>query len=217
MSFHHSLETFLSIDSFQHREIFKSCLQPWDVLFHITEYLHSMKLGCIEGDVSPDAYLIDPHLISIGKGSRVEAGAYIQGPCVIGENCQVRHAAYIRGNLLAGNNCIIGHCTEVKNSIFFDGAQAAHFAYVGDSVLGAKVNLGAGTRLANFKLDGTEVSVKDGNFKHPTGLRKFGAIVGDGCSLGCNSVTSPGSLLAKGVYCYPCSSLRGVVMSNENL
>ncbi len=146
--------------------------------------------------------------IYIGKDTVVEPGALIKGPTIIGNNNEVRQGAYIRGNVVIGDQCVVGHTTEIKNSIMTYGSKAGHFAYIGDSILG-EVNLGAGTKLANLKIFDSTIKVKiDGN-QYDTGLRKMGAIIGDKVELGCNTVTSPGTLLAKGVLSYPNTSLRG--------
>jgi NDP-sugar pyrophosphorylase family protein len=130
---------------------------------------------------------------------------------VIGKNCQVRHGAYIRGGFICGNKCVIGHDTEIKNSIFLNGTQAAHFAYVGDSILGNRVNLGAGTKCANLRLDHGQIFVSIIGQKIATGLKKFGAIIADDCQLGCNSVTNPGTLMAKNSCSMPCINFGGFV------
>ncbi len=134
--------------------------------------------------------------IEIGPGALVEPQSLIKGPAIIGAHTQVRQGAYIRGDVLVGSSCVVGHATEVKHAVFLDGAKAGHFAYVGDSILGRDVNLGAGTKLANLKFGPGTVSVAlpDGS-KQDTGRRKIGAIMGDGCQTGCNSVTNPGVLL----------------------
>jgi len=135
--------------------------------------------------------------IKIGKGVLIEPGAFIKSPTIIGDQTEIRHGAYIRGNCLIGNNCVVGHVTEVKHSIFLDGAKAGHFAYLGDSILGNQVNLGAGTKLANLRFIKGNIAIitPEGHFK--TGLRKLGAILGDNVQTGCNSVTNPGTLLGK--------------------
>lgn len=211
--FHSTL--FFNLNHFFHSSLFEELESVWEALSKISTYLHSCSLGIIEGEISPGAYLIHPELISIGKGSLVEPGAYIKGPCVIGKDCVVRHGAYIRGNLLAGDRCVIGHDTEVKNAIFLDNAHASHFAYVGDSILGNDINLGAGTICANLKLDKSEVSVYHDQEYLLTGLRKFGAVIGDGSQIGCNTVLNPGTLLGKKVFCHPSLNLKGVIPENS--
>ena len=135
--------------------------------------------------------------IRIGKGVLIEPGALIKSPTIIGNQTEVRHGAYIRGNCLIGNNCVVGHVTEVKHSIFLDGAKAGHFAYLGDSILGNHVNLGAGTKLANLRFIKGDVTISSSGGQIKTGLRKFGAILGDCVQTGCNSVTNPGALIGK--------------------
>jgi len=145
----------------------------------------------------------------------VEPGAVIKGPTYIGANTQIRQGAYIRGTVLVGSNCVVGHSTEIKNSIMLPGAHAAHFAYVGDSILGNRVNLGAGSRLANLKLDQTNVTVRVAEQTYDTGLRKLGAIVGDRVEIGCNAVLNPGTLLGPGCMAYPLTLLRGFYPANS--
>ncbi|MBD3379987.1 MAG: glucose-1-phosphate thymidylyltransferase [Candidatus Omnitrophica bacterium] len=146
--------------------------------------------------------------IYIGKGTVVEPGALIKEPAYIGDNSEVRQGAYLRGNVMVGNGCVVGHTTEVKSSLMLGGSKAGHFAYIGDSILG-KVNLGAGTRLANLKVLDSGVVLRVEGREYDTGLRKFGAIMGDGAETGCNTVTSPGTLLSKGCLTYPNSIIRG--------
>lgn len=204
---------FFELSGFRHAELFSGLQYVWGVLLKIRDYLESLKLGQMEIPIPPGVFLVNPELISIGKGSVVEPGAYIQGPCVIGENCVVRHAAYIRGDVVIGDGCVVGHTTELKHTIFLNGAHAAHFAYVGDSIVGNRVNLGAGVKCANLRLDRKEVYVHDNGKRHATGLRKFGAILGDGCQVGCNAVLNPGTILEKEAVGLPCEVLSGVVAS----
>jgi UDP-N-acetylglucosamine diphosphorylase / glucose-1-phosphate thymidylyltransferase / UDP-N-acetylgalactosamine diphosphorylase / glucosamine-1-phosphate N-acetyltransferase / galactosamine-1-phosphate N-acetyltransferase len=206
-----SVTEFFDLSEFAHAGLFKLDEPIWACLKRIESYLLTVPLGQIEGIVETGAYLVDPQLISIGPGTIIEAGAYIKGPCVIGQECQIRHGAYIRGNLLAGNRCVIGHATEVKNSVFLNGAQASHFAYVGDSILGNHVNLGAGTKCANLRFDNQSVHVLSNGQQLNSGLRKFGAIFGDHAQTGCNSVTNPGTIMGKASRLAPCETAHGVV------
>ena len=135
--------------------------------------------------------------IALGKGVLVEAGAMIKSPAIIGDMTEVRQGAYLRGYCLAGKRCVLGHTTEIKHSILLNDAKAGHFAYVGDSILGNDVNLGAGTKLANLKFLPGNVTITQQGERVDTGRRKLGAILGDSSQTGCNSVTSPGSLMAK--------------------
>jgi NDP-sugar pyrophosphorylase family protein len=208
---------FFDLSNFAHAKLFEEGKFPWEALSQIESYLHSLPLGVIEGDVSPQAYLINPEFISIGEGSIVEPGAYIQGPCWIGKNCVVRHGAYIRGNVITGDGCVIGHDTEVKSTIFLNKAHAAHFAYIGDSILGNEVNLGAGVKCANFKLDKQTINIHFQNERVPTQLRKLGALIGDRTQLGCNTVTNPGTLIGKEVRGYPGLNFGGYIPSRSIL
>ncbi len=158
--------------------------------------------------IMPGAFLFDD-MIVIGPGTVVEPGALIKGPTVIGKDTEVRQGAYLRGNCLVGDGCVVGHATEMKASIMLDGAQAGHFAYIGDSILGKDVNLGAGTKLANLKMIPGEVVIASGKERLKTGLRKLGAILGDRTETGCNSVTSPGTLLGPRSIVYPSLAVPG--------
>lgn len=163
----------------------------------------------VHGKVHPKAIL--EGRVYIAKDAIVEPTAYIIGPAYIGPETEVRHGAYVRGNVYAGQGCVIGHTTEVKGSVFFDGAKAGHFAYVGDSILGRDVNLGAGTKLANLKLKGDQVAYLDPETrkKVQSELRKFGAVLGDGVQTGCNSVLSPGTLMLPKTFAMPCAHVHG--------
>jgi NDP-sugar pyrophosphorylase family protein len=204
------LDQFFSLSDYIHGEIFKGMTYPWEALERIEEYLLKASKK-IEVDVPSTVYLLNREQISIGAGTVIEPGAYIQGPAIIGPNNTIRHGAYIRGNIITGEGCIIGHATEVKNSIFLNRVAAAHFNYVGDSILGNGVNLGAGVKLANFRLDQKEIPIYFRGEVIRTRLRKLGAIVGDGAQLGCNSVTNPGTLIGPQAFCLPCVNIKGVV------
>jgi len=144
--------------------------------------------------ILPGAFLFNDKII-IGSGTIVEPGAFIKGPTIIGSHSEIRQGAYIRGDCLVGNRCVVGHTTEIKGSIMLDGAKAPHFAYVGDSILGKDVNLGAGTKLANLKIIPGSIVITADRKRYDTGRRKLGAILGDRTETGCNSVTSPGTLM----------------------
>jgi bifunctional N-acetylglucosamine-1-phosphate-uridyltransferase/glucosamine-1-phosphate-acetyltransferase GlmU-like protein len=135
--------------------------------------------------------------IDIGEGALIEGGALIKSPAIFGECTEVRQGAYLRGYCLTGKRCVVGHTTEVKHSVFLNDAKAGHFAYLGDSILGRDANLGAGTKFANLKFLGGNVSIRTENGFVDTGRRKFGAILGDGAQTGCNSVTNPGTIIGK--------------------
>ena len=163
----------------------------------------------IEGVVSPQAYLEGTGIV-IESGAKIEAFSYIKGPCFIGSGSEIRHGAYLRGHVYIGRNCVVGHSTEVKHSIFFDRAKAGHFNYIGDSILGNNVNLGAGTKIANLKLTPGSVILKIGEETIDTELKKFGAILGDATETGCNSVLNPGTLIASNSKVFPLALVSGV-------
>ncbi len=171
--------------------------------------------------------------VIIGEGTSVEPGAMIKGPAIIGKNCQIRHNAYIRENVLIGDNCVVGNASELKNALLFNGAQVPHYNYVGDSILGHKAHLGAGVKISNLKLTPGNVIVQSPKSKVQsseaggalttldvgletldTGLRKFGALIGDGAEAGCNAVLNPGSILGRGAVIYPNVFWRGVLPAN---
>ena len=163
----------------------------------------------IEGEHVKEASVVLPGAIfqdrrvQLGKGVVIESTAFIKGPAVIMDHTEVRHGAYVRGNCYFGRACVVGHTTEVKHSIFLDGAKAGHFAYIGDSVLGHGVNLGAGTKLANLRLDARNIVLSINGDRVDTGRRKLGAILGDDVQTGCNTVTNPGTILGPGSLVLP--------------
>ncbi|MDE3270335.1 MAG: UDP-N-acetylglucosamine diphosphorylase [Pseudomonadota bacterium] len=175
----------------------------WDWLhqgglqFYLTKHCRSNRL---DGEVSPHAYL-DGEGIVVEHGAVVEAGAYVRAPCYIGADCQIRHGAYLRGNIVAGRGCVLGHGTEVKNSLLLDGAKAGHFAYIGDSLLGSHVNLGAGTKLANLKFNYKQrpirLQIKTQDLRVVIAAPKLGAILADHVQTGCNVVLNPGTVVSE--------------------
>ncbi len=155
--------------------------------------------------------------IDIGKGVLVETGAMIKSPAIIGDHTEVRQGAYLRGYTLAGKRCVIGHTTEVKHSIFLNDAKAGHFNYIGDSILGSDANLGAGTKLANLRFLDGNVRIRLKNEVVDTGMRKFGAILGDNTQTGCNSVTSPGTLFGRKCMLMPNSTAKAGYYPDQSL
>jgi NDP-sugar pyrophosphorylase family protein len=204
---------FFDLEECPFGEIFQDVELVWEVLPQIGSFLKKFLRPGIYGQVMEGAFLLGDD-IYIGPQAIVEPGALIKGPAYIGKESIVRHGAYVRGNVLIGEHSIVGHATEIKNSIMLNYANAAHFNYVGDSILGNRVNLGAGTRLANLKNVEGEVVVHLEEKEYPTGLRKFGAILGDDAKTGCNVVTNPGTILGKGAIIYPCLSVRGYIPEN---
>jgi NDP-sugar pyrophosphorylase family protein len=206
-------ENFFDLTQFSHQHLFEVLENVWEVFHNIKPYLSDIN-GEIKGTVMDGAFLLGDDII-IGEGSVVEPGAYIKGPCIIGKNTEVRQGAYIRGNVIVGDGCVVGHATEIKHSIMLDGAKAGHFAYIGDSILGNEVNLGAGTKLANLKITNDQVVIIVDKAVHETGLRKLGAILGDGVQTGCNTVTAPGTIVGKDSLIYSLSSIKGYIEPNR--
>lgn len=201
-------DIFFSTQNYEHKELFPTDPPVWNSLVKLPKYLTTLRLGTQYVTLPKSCYLINSSLIFIGKNTRVDPGVYIEGPCYIGENCEIRHGACLRPYSLIGNNCIVGHCSEVKSSILFDEVKIPHFNYVGDSVLGNNVHLGAGVILANCRLDYQKIDVIVQGQRTPSHLSKFGAIIGDGSSLGCNCVVNPGVILARNFTCYPGTIVR---------
>lgn len=187
---------------------FKECTFVWELLACIGPYIDFLEHK-IEIEVGPNVFLSGPEKISIGRGTKIAPGVFIEGPCVIGKDCEIGHGAYIRPGTILGDRCVIGHAAEVKNSILCSEARATHFTYVGDSILGFRVNLGAGVKCANLRLDRKPVAIVHDGKRWETGLLKMGAIVGDFSQVGCNAVLNPGTLLYPGSVVAPLSSVGG--------
>ena len=178
---------------------------PWQAIPHI-----SRQICIISKSIEINYREVMPGVF-IHPSAAVSGTACICAPCIIGANAQVRHGAYIRGSVLIGDNCVVGNSTELKNCILFDGVQAPHFNYIGDSILGFRAHLGAGAILSNVKGDRSEVSIRCEDCRFPTGLKKCGSFLGDGAEIGCNSVLNPGSVVGRRARLYPLVSLRGCV------
>lgn len=183
---------------------------PWEALPEISQFI--LEIGPM---LDKDIYEQKGENIWIAKSANVYPSAYIKGPAIIGENAEVRHCAFIRGNAIVGNNAVVGNSTELKNVILFNNVQVPHYNYVGDSILGYKSHMGAGSITSNVKSDKKLVIVKNGEEKIETGLKKFGAMIGDCVEVGCGSVLNPGSVIGKNTNIYPLSSVRGVVPENS--
>lgn len=206
---------YLDLNHTEHRMLFENANNAWDALKQITSYLQFRLKPQILGRMIGKPFV--SNAVYIGKGSIIEQGAMVKGPAWIGEGCEIRNGAYIRENVIIGSGCVIGNSCEFKNCIVFDEAQVPHFNYVGDSILGYRAHLGAGVILSNVKLDRGEITVPfEGSFV-PTGLKKFGAIVGDFAEIGCNSVINPGSLIGRRSIVYPGTVWRGVVPADSVL
>lgn len=182
---------------------------PWQALGGIKALILSLgpQLGEDYCEVSPQVW--------IHKSAAVSPTAYLGAPCIIGANTEVRHCAFVRGSALVGENCVVGNSVELKNVILFDNVQVPHYNYVGDSILGYKSHMGAGSLTSNVKSDKTLVVVKNGEEQLPTGLKKFGAMLGDFVEVGCNSVLNPGTVIGRSTNIYPTSCVRGVVPANS--
>ena len=197
---------FFDLKDFNHRDLFYCDRPVWETLKNLKPYLDTYNLGQIDCDIPAGVTLVNPDQISIGKETVLEVGSFIEGPCIIGSYCTVRHGAYLRPYLITGDYCTLGHAVELKHAILLDRAKASHFNYVGDSMIGNRVNLGAGVVCANLRLDRKEVVARFGEQKVKSGLKKFGAVIGDDSQLGCNSVVNPGILLKKRTLSKACFS-----------
>ena len=185
-------------------ELFDGDANAWEALRRLPEFVQRHLRPGNLGTVTGVAFIGEA--VFLGKGTTVEPGAVIKGPAIIGANCQIRSNAYIRENVIVGDGCVLGNACEFKNSVLFNGCQVPHFSYVGDSILGAKAHLGAGVILSNVKSVTGNVKVEE----EDTGLRKFGAILGDGADIGCNCVLSPGTIIGRNSILYPNVLWRGV-------
>ncbi|MEO0413472.1 MAG: UDP-N-acetylglucosamine diphosphorylase [Verrucomicrobiota bacterium] len=206
-------EALLDFDQTEHAAIFDGCEHVWEVLPKIKTYLADQlaNIGELQqGDVHERAVVGDQ--VYVAPGATIEANAVIKGPAWIGAGTTVRSGAYIRENVIIGEGCTIGNSSEFKNCLLFNGCEVPHFNYVGDSVLGYKAHLGAGVICSNVRLDRQNVKIRDGEGnKIETGLRKFGAMVGDLAEVGCNSVLSPGTVIGRESIIYPCTNFVGVL------
>ncbi|MBI5346181.1 MAG: UDP-N-acetylglucosamine diphosphorylase [Chlamydiae bacterium] len=205
--------SFFNFKKFAYNVFFNQSNTVWEALINLKNFFDDKKSGTILSKVPSNVYLENPESIYIGENTLIEPGTFIKGPCIIGNNCEIRFGAYIRGFVVTGNNCIIGHDTEIKNAILLDGARAAHFAYVGDSILGNNVNLGAGVKLANFRLDKQPIKFSHKDILYKTGLAKFGAIIGDNTQIGCNVVLNPGTFIGPDSIAYAGLNFGGVFPS----
>ncbi len=183
---------------------------PWEILSNIKSLILELGAGLPKSDYEQVA-----EHIWIAKDALVAPSATLNGPLIIGHETEVRHCAYLRGNALIGDGCVVGNSTELKNVILMNQVQVPHYNYVGDSVLGFKAHMGAGSITSNVKSDKSLVTVRIGEEKLETGLKKFGAILGDKVEIGCNSVLNPGSIVGRSSHVYPLSMVRGIVPPNS--
>ena len=188
------------------KELFEGKTYPWEVLPEIGDFI--VKLG---KTLNPEEYDHPTEDVWIAKSADVAPTASIHGPAIIGKNAEVRHCAFIRGKVIVGEGAVVGNSTELKNAVLFNKVQVPHYNYVGDAVLGFKSHMGAGSICSNVKSDKKLVVVKDKEEKIETGLKKFGAMLGDHVEVGCGSVLNPGTVIGRGTNIYPLSSVRGCI------
>ena len=186
------------------KPLLESVTYPWEALPKIKDFI--IELG---NSLDPEEYEKRGENIWIHKSATVFDSAYIAGPCIIGKDTEVRQCAFIRGSALVGDNCVVGNSTELKNVIIFNNVQVPHYNYVGDSILGFHSHMGAGSITSNVKSDKTLVHVKGADFDIATGMKKFGAMLGDYVEVGCNSVLNPGTVIGSHSNIYPLSRVRG--------
>ena len=204
-----TIQELYDLEHTQAKSYLEQFTYPWEALKGIKDFI--VQLGSTLGD---DYQEVSPQ-VWVHRTATVAPTAYLGAPCIIGAGTEVRHCAFIRGSALVGENCVVGNSVELKNVILFDNVQTPHYNYVGDSILGYKSHMGAGSVTSNVKSDKTLVVVKDGQEQIPTGLKKFGAMLGDYVEVGCNSVLNPGTVIGPHTNIYPTSCVRGVVPANS--
>ena len=206
-------DEFLALEHTAHSKLFENQKYVWDALKQIASYLQFRLKPAVLGQLVGKPFI--SNAVFVGTGTVIEQGAVLKGPAWIGENCHIRSGCYVRENVIVGDNVVMGNSCEFKNSILFDDAQVPHFNYVGDSILGYKAHLGAGVILSNVKLDHREIHVTANDGSIATGLKKFGAIIGDRTEIGCNAVINPGSVLGRDSIIYPGANFRGVLPASS--
>ena len=204
------IKNLYNLDETIAKPLLENLTYPWEALPKISEFI--IELG---NKLDKEIYELKGENIWIAKSANIYPTAFIKGPAIIGENAEVRHCAFIRGNAIVGNNAVVGNSTELKNVILFNNVQVPHYNYVGDSILGYKSHMGAGSITSNVKSDKTLVTISVKGQKVETGLKKFGAMLGDNVEVGCNSVLNPGTIVGKNSNIYPLSMVRGYVEKNS--
>lgn len=189
--------------------LFEGKQYPWEVLADISDFIIELGKALPEKE-----FEMRGENVWVARDAKVFESAYIGGPCIIDHGAQVRHCAFIRGSAIVGKNAVVGNSTEIKNSVLFDNVQAPHYNYIGDSILGYKSHMGAGSITSNVKSDKTLVVIKSPEGNIETKRKKVGAILGDHVEIGCNSVLNPGTVLGRGASVYPTSCVRGVIPQN---
>lgn len=198
-------EHYFDLSEFEFNDVFDNMEHVWDVLKKIESYISSQFSS---GKLTPNHQ--GSNNVFIGEGTVVEEGAYIKGSAIIGKNCFIAHGAYVRENVILGDNARIWHGTEIKHTIMLNNAVGTHNGYIGDSIIGNRVNIAAGAIVANLRLDRKPIYVRHSEGKIDTGLLKFGAIIGDDCQIGVNAVLNPGTVLGKNSVVFPLTSVFGV-------
>jgi NDP-sugar pyrophosphorylase family protein len=211
---------FFDLQNYMHKELFKTREPVWKALDAIESYISNYsELKRLQSNYKTvgSVYIDTDQPVHIGLNTVVEHGAMIKGPTIIGQNCEIRSGAYIRGNVIIGDNCVIGHATELKNSILLNNVQAAHFNYVGDSILGNNAHLGAGSIISNLRLDNKTIRVNTSEEKQfiDTGRKKLGAIIGDNSQVGCNAVINPGTFMGRNCIVHPGVQFKGTLSDNS--
>lgn len=196
----------------EHTAVFDGVEYAWEALKCLKEYLHAHLHPGLHNQCEGVAWIGER--VFIGEGTVVEDGVMIKGPAIIGRNCRIRHNAYVREDVIVGDDCVVGNSSELKAALLFNGAQVPHFNYVGDSILGHKAHLGAGVKISNLKVVAGNVSVELEGKPFDTGLRKFGALIGDHAEVGCNAVLNPGSVVGRNAVIYPNVNWRGILPAN---
>lgn len=204
------IKNLYNLDETIAKELIEKYEYPWEVLPHIEEFI--LELGA---RIPKDEYKEVSEHVWVHKTANVFPSAYIKGPAIICEDAEVRHCAFIRGKAIVGKKAVVGNSTELKNVILFNNVQVPHYNYVGDSILGFKAHMGAGSITSNVKSDKQLVVIKGENEKIETGLKKVGAMVGDNVEVGCGSILNPGSVVGRNTNIYPLSSVRGVIKGNS--
>ncbi len=204
------ISNLYNLDETIAKPLLEKYIYPWDVLPHIEEFI--LELG---KSLNKDEYEQLGENVWIHKSAKVYKSAYIGENCIICEGAEVRHCAFIRKNAIIGKNAVVGNSTELKNVILFNNVQVPHYNYVGDSILGLKSHMGAGSITSNIKSDKKPIIIKNGKQKIETGMKKIGAMIGDNVEVGCGSVLNPGTIIGKNTNIYPLSSVRGVVKPNS--
>lgn len=204
------ISNLYNLDETIAKDLFEGATYPWEVLPKISAFI--LQLGSI---LSEEEYEKIGEDVWIARSATVAPTAYIHGPAIIGKNAEVRHCAFIRGNAIVGEGAVVGNSTELKNVVLFNKVQVPHYNYVGDSILGYKAHMGAGSITSNVKSDKKLVVVKDGRERIETGLKKFGAMLGDEVEVGCGSVLNPGTVVGRHSSIYPLSSVREVVPADS--